>query len=89
MTRLSKAALRIAREEAKDRPDVRRKTQALFREAETIQRPADAWRRLSDKQRRSLIAYLADDAEEYPEHRAANVVCLAMLLRAENGGRTP
>lgn len=86
---LSPAARRIARQEAAGRPDVRRRTRALFREAEGVTSPAHEWRRLDEADRRSLIAYLTDDADEYPEHRAANVVALAMLLRAENGGKKP
>ena len=85
MSKLSAAATNIARIEASGRKDVRRRLRLTFKEAESIPHPTYAWAQLTDAERRSLIAYLADDSEEHPEHCTANMVCLAMLLRLENG----
>lgn len=85
MSKLSAAAANIARIEASGRKDVRRRLRLIFKEAESIPHPTYAWAQLTDAERRSLIAYLADDSAEHPAHRSANMVCLAMLLRLENG----
>ena len=63
MSKLSAAATNIARIEASGRKDVRRRLRLIFKEAESIPHPTYAWAQLTDAERRSLIAYLADDSE--------------------------
>lgn len=87
MKKLSRAATDIARVESSGRKEVRRRLRALFAEAEALSDPARSWRFIREDKRRHLIAYLADDCDEFPEHKPANLACIAMLLRAENGGR--
>ncbi len=81
MTRLSAAALDLLRREGSKHPDVRARQRDILRDAES-QPAAERWRRLDDIERRSLLAYLVDDAQEYPEHYPANVAAIGMLLTA-------
>lgn len=46
--------------------------------------PEREWANLTTKERSSVMAYLADDAEEYAEHRQTNLVVLSLLLILEN-----
>ena len=81
MTRLSAAALDLLRREGSKHPDVRARQRDILRDAES-QPAAERWRRLDDIERRSLLAYLVDDAQEYPEHYPANVAAIGLLLAA-------
>lgn len=63
-----------------------RKTISVLRDASSVD-GAKAWRALTDEERRSLLAYLIDDATEYREHRRANVAALAVLLAIDTAPR--
>lgn len=82
MQRLSRAAVRFIRKESAGRGMPEGWTRTLS-EAEGMV-PEIEWSQLEDAERRSVMAYLADDSEEYADHRKANLVVLSMLLILEN-----
>ncbi len=80
--KLSRGAVRFLRKESAGREMPESWVRTLS-EAEGMV-PEIEWSNLSDDERRSVMAYLADDSEEYAEHRKANLVVLSILLILEN-----
>lgn len=80
---LTKAAVDFLRREQGSRDEIPEAWTKVLAEAEGMT-PEREWANLTTKERSSVMAYLADDAEEYAEHRQTNLVVLSLLLLLEN-----